>query len=149
MTPQEITDHKRTWMMANYFESCIHSDYRDQATTWCKEHCFKWRYDIKRFTDVYEDSVRFELKEDYDAFNEWYWQRDVFESQIQEHTIFDPDPTLADNITRFEVIDHTGGGGGRDWVKYLNENEQMFICLQDNNTTLKIFFRDKEPTEVL
>ena len=28
MTPQEISDHKRKWIMASYYESHVHSDYR-------------------------------------------------------------------------------------------------------------------------
>ena len=40
-----------------------------------KEHCFQWRYDIKRYTDNYTDTVSFELSEDCDAFQEWYQER--------------------------------------------------------------------------
>ena len=72
MSPQEISDHKRGWMMANYFECHTHSDVRRDVTAWCKENIFKWRYDIKRFTDIYEDSVRFESDDDLRAFSEWY-----------------------------------------------------------------------------
>lgn len=79
MTPQEITDHKRKWMMASYYESTVHTDLRSQVREWCKDHCFQWRYDIKHFTDVYFDTVRFELEEDFYAFNLWYigvWKGD-------------------------------------------------------------------------
>lgn len=72
MNPQEVSDHKRKWIMASYFESHTHTDNRSLVIEWCKDHCFQWRYDIKRFTDVYGDTVRFELKEDFIAFNEWY-----------------------------------------------------------------------------
>jgi len=58
--------------MANYFESHTHTDLRSEVYSWCKEHCFQWRFDIKNFTDIYGDTVRFELKEDFDGFNEWY-----------------------------------------------------------------------------
>ena len=72
MTPQEIVDHKRKWLMANYFESHTHTDLRSEVYSWCKERYFQWRFDIKNFTDIYGDTVRFELKEDFDGFNEWY-----------------------------------------------------------------------------
>jgi len=75
MTPQEISDHKNKWRMASYFVSHTHTDLRSEATQWCKDHCFKWRYDIKHFTDIYGDTVRFELEEDFNAFNEWYQER--------------------------------------------------------------------------
>ena len=75
MTPQEISDHKRKWIMANYFESHTHTDLRSDVYSWCKQHCFQWRFDIKNFTDIYGDTVRFELKEDFDSFNEWYEEK--------------------------------------------------------------------------
>jgi hypothetical protein len=61
--------------MASYFQSHTHTDVRTDVVQWCKEHCFQWRYDIKRFTDVYGDTIRFELEEDFTAFNEWYKER--------------------------------------------------------------------------
>ena len=75
MNPQEVSDHKRKWMMASYFESHTHTDNRSLVIEWCKDHCFQWRYDVKRFTDIYGDTVRFELEEDFTAFNEWYKDR--------------------------------------------------------------------------
>ena len=71
-SPQAVSDHKRKWLMASYFASHVHSDYRSRVKDWCKANCFKWRYDIKTFTNVYEDTVRFELEEDFTGFNEWY-----------------------------------------------------------------------------
>ena len=45
------------------------------------------------------------------------------------------------NITRLEVIDHTG----RAYVHYLaNNNESVQYSLQDDNRTLKIFIRSNE-----
>ena len=75
MTPQEISDHKRKWIMASYYESHVHSDYRSAVVDWCKDNCFQWRFDIKRFTESYGDTVRFELEEDFQAFNEWYREK--------------------------------------------------------------------------
>lgn len=75
MTPQEIVDYKRRWIMASYFESHVHSDNRSAVTEWLKNNCFKHRYDLKTFTDIYGDTARFELEEDFNAFNEWYKNR--------------------------------------------------------------------------
>ena len=74
MSPQEISDHKRKWMMASYFESRVHIDLRSTYTEWLKENCFKHQYDLKHFTDVYSDTVRFEHEEDFNEFNDWYNQ---------------------------------------------------------------------------
>jgi len=79
MTPQEIVDHKRKWIPSSDYDTDAHTDLRSAVREWCKDHCFQWRYDIKEFTDVYFDTVRFELEEDFTAFNEWYigvWERD-------------------------------------------------------------------------
>ena len=72
MSPQEISDHKRSWMMANYFECHTHSDVRRDVTAWCKENILKWRYHIKPYTAPYRDSVRFESDDDLTAFSVWY-----------------------------------------------------------------------------
>lgn len=75
MSPQEISDYKRKWMMASYYESHTHTDLRSAVTEICKDQCFQWRYDIKRFTGVYQDTVRFELEEDFISFNKWYKEK--------------------------------------------------------------------------
>ena len=72
MTPQEVTDYKNKWKMAAYFLVHVHSDDRAKVQAWCKDFCFQWRYDIKTLTDNYTDTVRFQLSEDCDAFQEWY-----------------------------------------------------------------------------
>jgi len=72
MTPQEIADHKRSWMMTNHYESHIHSDRRSQTLTWLKENLAQETYDLKKYTDVYQDSVRFETCAAFLRFNEWY-----------------------------------------------------------------------------
>ena len=40
-------------------------------------------------------------------------------------------------ISRFEVIDETG----RAYVKYINNNEELYPELQDDGRTLKVFLR--------
>jgi len=72
MTPQEIVDYKRSWMMANHYESHIHTDRRSQIVTWLKENLSQETYDLKKFTDVYQDTVRFETCAAFLRFNEWY-----------------------------------------------------------------------------
>jgi len=47
----------------------------------------------------------------------------------------------TNKITRFEVIDHTEGGTGRDFVKY---NCEIEMQLQDDGKTLKVFLTDKK-----
>jgi hypothetical protein len=44
-------------------------------------------------------------------------------------------------VSRFEVIDHTSTGTGRDFVKY---GVTVALGYQDDGKTLKVFLRDKE-----
>ena len=74
MTPLEIMDYKKAWITKGFFQFNIHTDVRSLAKEWCKKRSFQWRYDYTEFTDNYQDTVRFELKEDSDAFNYWYME---------------------------------------------------------------------------
>jgi len=42
-------------------------------------------------------------------------------------------------VTRFEVIDHTETGSGRDFVKY---GANVELAFQDDGHTLKVFLKD-------
>jgi hypothetical protein len=44
------------------------------------------------------------------------------------------DPLVGD-VSRLEVIDNDG----RSYTNYLNEGQSIFLSLQDDNRTLKIF----------
>lgn len=68
MLPTDISDYKRGWMMANYFKVTVHSDFRRESIEWCKGNLPQHVWDIKRFTDVYQDTIRFELEKDLLAF---------------------------------------------------------------------------------
>jgi hypothetical protein len=46
----------------------------------------------------------------------------------------------VENVTRFEVIDHTKEMLGRTYVKY---GVQVELSFQDNGQTLKVFVDDK------
>ncbi len=61
-----------------------------------------------------------------------------FKAAIQQHIQAEK---IADTskVTRFEVIDHTKDGTGRDFVKY---GVSVELSLQDNNRTLKVFLSD-------
>lgn len=43
------------------------------------------------------------------------------------------------DVNRFEVVDHTSTGTGRDFVKYA---VSVKLAYQDNGKTLKIFLED-------
>lgn len=47
-------------------------------------------------------------------------------------------------LTRFEVIDHSGIGEGREFVRYYQGPVVVENSLQDDNRTLKIFITNKE-----
>jgi hypothetical protein len=72
MTPQEIDEHKRVWRMGTPFVSSTHSDLRNDCIEWCKENCEQQQWDMKTFTDIYGDTVRFELENHFVEFNKWY-----------------------------------------------------------------------------
>ena len=72
MTPQEIDDYKRVWRMGSYFQHHTHSDLRYECIEWCKENCETHQWDMKIFTDIYGDTIRFELESHFVGFGEWY-----------------------------------------------------------------------------
>ena len=45
------------------------------------------------------------------------------------------------DANRIEVI---SSDEGREYVRYLKEDERMFAILQDDNRTMKIFIKDDE-----
>ena len=60
--------------------------------------------------------------------------------QLREHiaSIFFTDVDTP-QVTRFEVIDHTSTGTGRELVKY---GVSVSLGYQDDGTTLKVFLKD-------
>jgi len=67
MLPLEIFEHKRRWKPEG-FRVTLHSDWRDQAKSWCKTHVDKQSWDVVEYTDVYGDTWLFEHLEDSDMF---------------------------------------------------------------------------------
>lgn len=45
-------------------------------------------------------------------------------------------------VNRFELIDHTDSGSGREFVKWLENNFEVRTELQDDGRTMKVFLRD-------
>lgn len=60
LTPQQISDYKRKWMMTDPYCVPIHSDLRDRGLTWCKSKLDKETWKHSKFTNVYEDTFYFE-----------------------------------------------------------------------------------------
>lgn len=53
-------------------------------------------------------------------------------------------------VNRFEVIDHTASGTGREFVKWLSYNFKVVLVYQDDGKTLKVFLQDTgEATQAL
>lgn len=76
MTPQEITDYRRNWMVNHGGYGCgVHTDIRRDYLTWLKENSSNERYSIARYTDVYEDTIYFEDIEELKKFYAWYQKR--------------------------------------------------------------------------
>lgn len=72
MTPQEITDHKIRWMQGDTYVVAVHSDLDSQCTQWLKENVAKHQWNMYNYTDVYQHTYFFELKEDADKFAEHF-----------------------------------------------------------------------------
>lgn len=77
---------------------------------------------------------------DFDLFDE----RIVFKNGVWEKgydaVTLEKGGEVIENITRFEVIDHSIDGEGRVFVKYDCRVELQF---QDDNRTLKVFIAEK------
>lgn len=46
-------------------------------------------------------------------------------------------------VNRLEVINHTEGGSGREFVKWAEERFEVELSVQDDGRTLKIFLSEK------
>lgn len=47
------------------------------------------------------------------------------------------------SVNRFEVIDHTSEGDGRSYVKWVDDDFDVTLDLQDNARTLKVFLKQQ------
>lgn len=64
MTPIEIFEYKQKWMSSTENNPVsFHSDYRALAKHWCKTELEKHQWTHHEYTDVYEDTMFFESKE--------------------------------------------------------------------------------------
>jgi hypothetical protein len=66
MTPIEIFEYKQSWKPGHSVR--LHSDLRSQATDFCKLRMKKHQWDVKEYTNVYEDTWLFEHLSDAQSF---------------------------------------------------------------------------------
>tara|TARA_X000001316_G_C921635_1_gene36143 strand:- start:1559 stop:1789 length:231 start_codon:yes stop_codon:yes gene_type:complete len=66
MTPIEIFEYKLKWKPG--YTVRLHSDLRREGKEYCKVQMFKQQWDLKTFTDVYEDTFYFQYCQDAKAF---------------------------------------------------------------------------------
>lgn len=66
MTPIEIFEYKNKWKPG--YTVRLHSDLRSKGKDYCTIQMFKHQWDIKTYTDVYEDTFMFEHKIDANSF---------------------------------------------------------------------------------
>lgn len=77
MTPIEIAEHKQRWMASERNHPvAFHSDYRSTAIDWCKTQMHKSQWNHSKFTDVYEDTMYFEYKQDSESF-EYFMKKNM------------------------------------------------------------------------
>tara|TARA_B110000977_G_C11070843_1_gene489478 strand:- start:179 stop:424 length:246 start_codon:yes stop_codon:yes gene_type:complete len=76
MTPNDVCDFKRKWMMGSYYQVITCSDRRRLVKDWLKDNIPQHLHDIKTYTGSYEDCIRFENSKDFDKFSSWYKEKD-------------------------------------------------------------------------
>ena len=63
MTPQEINEYKLCWMSEEPYPVRLHSDLDTQGKTWCRRNLQRHQWKMNTWTNVYEHTFYFELKE--------------------------------------------------------------------------------------
>jgi hypothetical protein len=66
MTPVEIFEYKQRWKPG--YTVRLHSDLRSHGKDFCKIQMHPQQWDVKTFTNVYEDTFYFEYKQDAESF---------------------------------------------------------------------------------
>ena len=66
MTPIEIFEYKQKWKPGYVVR--LHSDLRRSAMDYCKVQMMKHQWDVREYTNVYEDTWMFENKLDANSF---------------------------------------------------------------------------------
>ncbi len=61
-TPLEIYDYKRSWLPG--VEVVLHSDIHDKVRTWAKANVPTAKWDLVKWTNVYEHTIRLESEND-------------------------------------------------------------------------------------
>ena len=82
--------------------------------------------------DIYAVNKNFTI-EVFKASVEWALEK--LQEKLQDESI----DKAVENVTRFEVIDHSKDFKGRCYVKY---DCSIELSLQDGNRTLKVFIKD-------
>ena len=77
MTPIEIFEYKNKWKPG--YTVRLHSDLRSRATDYCKVQMLKQQWDVRNYSNVYEDTWMFEYRQDAESFA----------AQWPEFTIYD------------------------------------------------------------
>jgi hypothetical protein len=59
-TPQEISDYKNRWMQDIDHSVRLHSDLDVKGKDWCRRNLPRWKWSMKKYTNVYEHTFFFE-----------------------------------------------------------------------------------------
>ena len=68
MTPVEIFEYKQRWIRNGGYKVRLHSDLRGQGKDFCKTMMMQQQWDMKTYSDVYEDTFLFEYQQDAKMF---------------------------------------------------------------------------------
>ena len=72
MTPIEIFEYKQKWMRTGLNHPVpYHSDWRSYAKDWCKIQLHQTQWVHKEYTNVYEDTMFFEFRQDAQNFSNY------------------------------------------------------------------------------
>lgn len=73
MTPQQIHEHKRSWLPGYTVE--VHSDLHLDCIQWCKSHCEQFEYHFVKYHLMYTNLYHFEHYNDALLFEEEFRER--------------------------------------------------------------------------
>ena len=74
MTPQQIHEHKRSWLPG--YTVSVHSDKHLECVKWCKSYCEQWEYHFVKYHLMYENTYHFQHKSDAVLFEEVFHERE-------------------------------------------------------------------------
>lgn len=68
MTPSEVEQYKRNWLMSKCYTVQVHNDREMTCVDWCKANLNRWEWEMSTNMRLRTNKFFFEKKEHADAF---------------------------------------------------------------------------------